>query len=633
MRSKNVLFSIPLISAIFSACNIDTTTVVETESRLTINSLFAINGNNSVTLGWTAPLPPFMSNPSLDGHQRRASPAGADPDDAGIPNSVLIYRGEDADFRLSQATLLASVAADVNRYFDSTAENGYVYYYRVVPVGELPGGAHKIGNPTAAATGMPYDYSSYDAVATIRYGEHIQRILSSSCAVSGCHVGPVVPVHDSDHDQAKRLMRGISDHDELPGQFPMKTWQDLMKGGNNGAVVIPFKPSKSHLVFHVNDDTLFAPVSTPHMPLPGFQLPREQVSILYRWVAGGCPNDEGAVPFSVFPAGRVLITNQAEDLVAVIDRATNLVGRYIRAGAANVFSTPPEAPHNVTADEPRGYYYVNLIGSGKVLKYRLDSNEKIDEVGGILSPTQVALSSTGDTAYVAQFTPGVNAVKILRTNPLQVIGEVSAANVDKPHGAQITPDGKELWVTGNLSDNIMVVDLSDFSTRLIQLNNQPPGQGGVLLPYQTVMTSDNEKVYVTCQRGNKVAVIDRQTYEVVKTIEVGLNPLIPSITPDDRHVLVPNRNGNDVTVIDTQTDSVAMTIANVGPQPHGSAVTPDGRYAYVSCENVTALVPPHHPTTGSRNPGFFSIIDLSTMLVTGTFETGAFASGVAITDR
>jgi YVTN family beta-propeller protein len=303
----------------------------------------------------------------------------------------------------------------------------------------------------------------------------------------------------------------------------------------------------------------------------------------------------------------------------------------VQAGVPDVFAQPPEAPHNVTADPARGVYYVNLIGGGKVVKYLIDTNEKVDEVSGILSPTQVALSSTGDTAYVAQFTPGINAIKILRTNPLQVIGEVSAANIDKPHGVEITPDGKELWVTGNLSDNIMVVDLSDFSTRLIQLNDQPPGEGGVLLPYQTVMTAD--RVYVTCQRGDRVVVVDRATYEVVKSIPVGLNPLIPSITPDRRYVLVPNRNSDDLSVIDTQADSVVRTIANVGPQPHGSAVTPDGLYAYVSCENVTAAIPPHHPTVGSKNPGFYTVIDLTTWSVIDDFETGAFAAGVTVLDN
>ncbi len=618
---KRAVILLPLLASIIS-CNIDTATVVRTEDRLTIASLFAVNGSSRVTLGWTPPLPPFISRTAAHDH-----PGGGDPEDAGVPARVLIYRSDIPDFTLSRATLIGSVPGDVNRYTDSTVANGDVHYYRVVPVGLTGSGVEKMGTPTAAAVGQPYDY---DAVTTIRYSDHIDRIFASGCAVGGCHVGPGPDHGDDGHPGAN--LKATTDI-ASGGQFSLKTWQDLMRGGSHGSVVVPFTPTKSHILFHVNDDTTLAPVSTPHMPLPGFQLPAGQVRTLARWIAEGCRDDQGAIPFSAYPGGRVLITVQAEDLVAVIDRTSNLVGRYVRAGAQNVFSTAPEAPHNVTVDEARGYYYVNLIGAGKVLKYRLDTNEKIDEVGGIISPTQVALSATGDTAYVAQFAAGVNAIRIIRTDPMEVVGEIAAGNVDKPHGVEITPDGKELWVTGNLSDNILVVDLSDFSTRLIQLNNQPPGQGGVLLPYQTAMTADNRKVYVTCQRGNAVVVVDRGTYEPVKAIPVGLNPLIPAITPDGLRVLVPNRNSDDLSVIDTGIDSVVATIANVGPQPHGSAVTPDGRLAYISCENVSAAVPPHHPTTGSRVPGYFTVIDLATMSVVKRYELGAFAAGVAVTDR
>ncbi len=618
---KRAILLLPLLASIIS-CNLDTTTVVQTESRLTIASLFAINDADRVTLGWTPPHPPFIFKAAAHDH-----PGGGDPGDAGTPARVLIYRGDHAEFTLSRATLLGTVPGDVNRYVDTTVRNGEIHYYRAVPVGITESGVEKMGAPTEAAVGQPYDYS---AVTAIRYSEHVDRIFASSCAVGGCHVGSGTNHGDDGHPDAN--LKATTDIASA-GQFSLKNWQDLMKGGSHGSVVVAYKPTKSHLLFHINNDTTLAPVSTPHMPLPGFQLPADQVRLISRWIAGGCQDDQGSIPFSNYPGGRVLVTVQAEDLVAVIDRGSNLIGRYVRAGAENVFTTAPEAPHNVTIDEARGWYYVNLIGAGKVLKYRLDTNEKIDEVGGIISPTQVALSSTGDTAYVAQFAAGVNAVKIIRTNPMQVIGEIAAGNVDKPHGVQITPDGRELWVTGNLSDNILVADFTDFSTRLIQLNNQPPGQGGVLLPYQTVMTADNQKVYVTCQRGNVVVVVDRRTDEVVKTIPVGLNPLIPAITPDSRYVLVPNRNSDDLSVIDTQTDSVSMTIANIGPQPHGSAVTPDGRLAYISCENVSAAVPPHHPTAGSRVPGYFTVVDLATMSVTRRYELGAFAAGVAITDR
>jgi YVTN family beta-propeller protein len=144
------------------------------------------------------------------------------------------------------------------------------------------------------------------------------------------------------------------------------------------------------------------------------------------------------------------------------------------------------------------------------------------------------------------------------------------------------------------------------------------------------MSSDNRFVYVSCQKSNEVRVVDRGTRSVVATIGVGQWPLIIAISPDDRYVYTANRNSNDVTVIRTSDNTVAATIPDVGPQPHGIALTTDGRYAYVACENVISLIPPHHPTTGSKRPGFVSVIDLTTKTVVKQIEVGAFASGIAV---
>jgi YVTN family beta-propeller protein len=116
----------------------------------------------------------------------------------------------------------------------------------------------------------------------------------------------------------------------------------------------------------------------------------------------------------------------------------------------------------------------------------------------------------------------------------------------------------------------------------------------------------------------------------VKVIPVGQYPLILAMSPDGRYVYSANRNSNSVSVIRTGLDTVVATVQNVGPQPHGIDITADGRFAYVSCENVTAAVPPHHPTSGSKVPGFVAVVDLATNQVVKTIEVGAFAAGVAV---
>jgi YVTN family beta-propeller protein len=561
--------------------------------RLEVGSLFAINGDNMVTLGWTSPM-------------------------NGTAASFEVHRSADADFIPSSSTLYATLPSTATRFVDTSVTNGNLFYYRLVPMAQLPNGSLQWGSITDVAIGKPMDYST---VTTIQYSEHIQSIFNSTCAVSGCHVGSNADDHDA---MLQKTLHGNE-------QFSLKSWDDLVHGGPHGAVIIPFKASKSHLVFHVNTDTLVASVSLPHMPLAGFNLPAEQVRTLMRWIDDGAANDVGAIPFTVYPEGKVFVTNQAEDLVTVIDIATNLVARYIQAGVPNVFVQPPNAPHNITVDKQHGYYYVNLVAAGKVLKYRLSDDTVIGEVSGILSPTQVALSVTGDTAFVAQFASGTTAIRMFNTQTMQLYPQqIGSSFLNKPHGVQVTPDEQQLWVTGNLSDNILVVNLNDLSTSLIQLNNQPPGSGGLLFPYQTVMTSDNKYVYVSCQQSNEVRVIDRDSMKVVKVIAVGTWPLILAISPDDMHIYSANRNSNDVSVIRTSDNTVEATIANVGPNPHGIDLTDDGHYAYVSCENVTDVVPPHHPTAGSKIPGFVTVIDLATNQIVKTFEVGAFAAGVAV---
>lgn len=602
------LFVLFLTLIFLSGCSDDSVTVIEHRPPLSVQSLFAINYADSVLLGWTTiqrTLPkPADENPSVS---------------EGTVTEIHIHRSRNDNFNPSAATLYALLPASAQRFVDTAVVRGEYYYYRLLAVEELSNQTLRYGTPSNIAVGRPYDYS---AITSISFSEHIQPIFNSGCTGSGCHINT---------SSEKKIFYKMNEHIEEP--FSLRSWEQMFKGGPHGAVLIPFKASKSHLVFHVNTDTLLAPVSTPHMPLPGFDLPQSQVQILIRWIDEGATNDIGAVAFSTYPKGKVLATNQSEDLVSIIDINTNLVARYIQAGVPNVFTQPPEAPHNLTVDKTNGVYYVNLVQGGKVWKFRLSDNQNLGEVSGFLSPTQVALSVTGDTGFVAQFSSGTRAIRLFNTRTMTLGGEISSPLLNKPHGIELTPDKKELWVTGNFSDNIMIVNMQDFSTTMLPLvpnDSLPPGTGNRLEPYQTVMTSDNNYVYVTCRKSNEVRVVDRDSMSVIAIVPVGEMPLIPAITPDNQYVYVPNRNSNDISVLRTSDHTVVTTIPNVGPQPHGIAITDDGKFAYVTCENVSSTVPPHHPTTGSKTPGVISVIDLTSNTVIKQIEVGGFAAGIAV---
>src|ERR1700736_2597858 len=84
---------------------------------------------------------------------------------------------------------------------------------------------------------------------------------------------------------------------------------------------------------------------------------------------------------------------------------------------------------------------------------------------------------------------------------------------------------------------------------------------------------------------------------------------------------ISNAGSNSVSVIDTETNTVVGSPLTVGSQPAGIAVTPDGKYAYVTNTNIQGF-------TGST----VSVINTATNTVLGSpITVGSGALGIAIT--
>src|SRR5215471_14989346 len=94
-----------------------------------------------------------------------------------------------------------------------------------------------------------------------------------------------------------------------------------------------------------------------------------------------------------------------------------------------------------------------------------------------------------------------------------------------------------------------------------------------------------QNAYITNLGSNTVSVIDTATNIVIATIPVGQPPplcgpfcaIAVAVSPDGSKVYVPDISAGAVSVIDAATNTVSATIPNVGFNPDGVAVTPDGR--------------------------------------------------------
>ncbi|MBI2429673.1 MAG: YncE family protein [Ignavibacteriales bacterium] len=601
---KNISFQFLVVIILLCGCKDDGSITTPTDPDVTVSTIYGVGVNQKSVLSW---------NVAATSHATR----------------LMIYRHTVPLYAEGNATHIAeinlsSTAPTLSFIVDSTLTNGTTYYYTIVPEALDPDGGIKKGEYKTTAI-IPFDPASVPT-SLIKYSEHIQPIFNGGCAMHGCHEGASV----SGQHKFRKSSHGGS-------TFSLISWANAMFGTDDVAQIVPYRARKSHIIQHVNSDTAVAPVAQPSMP-PGFTFPAELRDLLVRWVDDGAKNDDGTVAYSTMPVrGWGYVTNQGEDITAVIDLDKNKIARYITTGVENTVTSPPHSPHNVVVDWQNQYYYVNLIGGNKLLKFRVTDNAKAGELStGLSSPAQVALSRNGDTAYVSNFENGKTNISLVYTPSMTKISDLSDPAMLKPHGISITPDFKSVLVMNSLSDNISIVRTSDNTMRAtIPVSGNVPalpiGYVYQYEPYQAAITPDSKYAFITCRKSGEVRVLDIDSLRIVDSIKVGTFPLIPAITPDGQYVFVANRNSNSVSAIKVSTRTVEYSDDSVGVEPHGIAVSKDGKYLYVSCENLGVSDPPHHPTIGAKKVGFVKIIEIATRSVIASLEVGNFGSGMAVT--
>ena len=134
----------------------------------------------------------------------------------------------------------------------------------------------------------------------------------------------------------------------------------------------------------------------------------------------------------------------------------------------------------------------------------------------------------------------------------------------------------------------------------------------------TDWTSDRDQkaLFVSMPETDMVAVIDTNTFKVIKDIDAGKMPTRVALQPDGRFLWVGNdaesAEHSGVTVIDTQTLSPVASIAT-GMGHHEIAFTTDSRRAFIS----------------NRESGTVTVIDVASLTKLQDIETGPLPISMA----
>jgi len=293
--------------------------------------------------------------------------------------------------------------------------------------------------------------------------------------------------------------------------------------------------------------------------------------------------------------------------VSVIDTATN---QAIEVPDGNKLIGTGNGPLGIAFTPNGRFAYVADFVSGTGVSVIDTATNQAIEVpdGGKLirtnnGPFAIAVTPSGGFAYVA----GSRGVSVIATSSNRAIEVPDSDNLIRagaaPNAVAITPDGRFAYVAdeglGGQPGGVAVVDTA--TNRTIEVPD-----GGKLIkagprPIAAAVSPDGRFVYVAdfgdATSSGGVSVIDTATNQAIevpdggKLIKVaGLNPGGIAITPDGRFAYVTCRTGG-VAVIDTATNQAVEVpdggkLIKVGQNPFGIAITPDGRFAYVADEGV-----------------------------------------------
>lgn len=329
-----------------------------------------------------------------------------------------------------------------------------------------------------------------------------------------------------------------------------------------------------------------------------------------------------AAALSAAQPARVYVANQENASLTVIDGASRAVVRTI--DLTTLGYTANCKPHHVAVEPDGSFYYVSLIGDGRVVKF--DRADRVVAEARTLVPGMIALVP-GGRLVVGRSMSAVNppaSVAVIDRSTMQVIEEVDVP-FPRPHAVAVDPEGAWAY-TASLSQNQMAaINLPTLDVRVL------PIDGPLHTIVQFALSADGRWLVGSGQLSGRFLVWDLEQQaapRLVASLPVGGSPWDPVFAPDQRSVWLANLDSNTVTVVDAREWRVAAVIRDGRlAQPNGLALTPDGRTAYVSNRNQHGPAH-HHDALPGAGIGFVAVIDAATRTVTGILPAGRYAAGV-----
>lgn len=247
-----------------------------------------------------------------------------------------------------------------------------------------------------------------------------------------------------------------------------------------------------------------------------------------------------------------------------------------------------ENPSALAASHDGSTVFVVLPKAGKVATINTQNQELGRDIRGLDDGANNILMSPDDK--LAFVTDNVKD-EIMVMNIKEQKIERTIQTRPRPAGIQVTGDGKTLFVANEWDGSISQIDSASGK----ETGVFPAGKA----PYALALSKDEKQLYATDRTQGKVMVFERGadgSFKLQKEIQVGDAPTDIALAPEGGILFVTNRNSRTVAVVDSKEGKVLQFMA-VGERPTAITIVPEGNYAYVANELSGTI---SHLDLGSR---------------------------------
>ncbi|MCX5922741.1 MAG: YncE family protein [Candidatus Dependentiae bacterium] len=205
----------------------------------------------------------------------------------------------------------------------------------------------------------------------------------------------------------------------------------------------------------------------------------------------------------------------------------------------------------------------------------------------IASPTGLAITSDGLTAYVISYCSSRISIIDISTNTVTGIVSDPGTTLSRPHAIAITPNNATAYVVNSGNNTVSILDIATNTITGTVID------GTFCNPIDVAITPDGTTAYVVNNTNNSVSKINVATNLVTQTItSEHLNlPIDVAISPDGTYAYIANNGSSTVAILDIASDTITGLISNI----YGSEIIKDvifthnGAQAYVSINSINSV--------------------------------------------